>query len=193
MIATRFGKCPACRKPIVPGTHSIEKDRRGWVHSDCALGGNPYPGALPTSVLLRNDDQVLCRSITEAEWVLAIDDSCHNLWWCHECETLRLVRKEPSDSLTYRPDIKIETGDGFPRQAVYLEFKSDEEDALNDDRQERALWLNPDVRFVVIGGRPHWAEGFLVRLVASNGQQVYENVRLPDLAELLGCEGNGED
>lgn len=147
---------------------------------------NRYGNAVPTIVTLTDGTTRLCRSKTEARWLTALDDHCQNLFICYECEVIRTVNKHRS-FVSYTPDILVVN----PQlDKVYIEIKSDRQDALEDQRGRNALRFKPDLKIVVLGGQPHSDYGFFVRMISSSGERTFEDVRMEQLADLLGCDDN---
>lgn len=141
----------------------------------------------PTTVEMENGS-VITKSRLEALWLEELKD-CDS-FKCVECIQVPLWIDGPFGKFlsNYKPDIIIELKD---RQKIYLELKPTIELALADDRQQRALKLNPRMKMVVIGGYPYTKKGVLVRLLTGNEEIIHRDVSVCSVLEFLGCECNG--
>lgn len=83
----------------------------------------------------------------------------------------------------YKPDFLFETATG---DRVLVELKPTHELAMTDDRQKRALELNPKMKFAVIGGYPY-DKKITVRMMTGDKEIVHRNVPLSAILDLLGC------
>jgi hypothetical protein len=59
---------------------------------------------------------------------------------------------------------------------------------MEDDRQKRALELNPGYKFAVIGGYPYSKKGVTVRLLTGKKEIVHKNVQVCDVLKFMECE-----
>lgn len=85
----------------------------------------------------------------------------------------------------YKPDVTLELSDGT---RMFVELKPNHDLAMDDDRQKRALELNPKYKFVVIGGYPYSKKGVTVRLLTGKKEVVQKNVSVSDVLKFLGCQ-----
>lgn len=126
----------------------------------------------------------LCRSRLEALW---IDELSHcESFKCIECVQVPLwIQGSYGLFLSnYKPDLKIELSDG---SLILVELKPNEELALADDRQKRALELNPKMKFVVIGGYPYSQRGVTVRMLTGKKEIVHKYIQVCDVLKFLEC------
>lgn len=125
------------------------------------------------------------RSRLEALWVEQFE-RCDSLR-CVECVFLPVFIDGPYGRFLsdYQPDLVIDLPDG---STVYVELKPNHELAMADDRQKRALDLNPEYRFVVIGGYPYSKRGVTVRMLTGLGEEVHKYIKVPQVLKFLGCE-----
>lgn len=123
------------------------------------------------------------RSRLEALWVAEMDQ-CESLH-CVECVRVPVWITGPYGKFlsNYTPDLVVDTPDG----RVFVELKPNEELALADDRQKRALELNPRYRFVVIGGYPYQGRGVTVRMLTGDKEIIHKKVQVRQVLSLLGC------
>jgi hypothetical protein len=130
-------------------------------------------------------DGVVFRSRLEALWVAEFEncDSLH----CVECVKVPLWITGPYGVFLgdYTPDLVIYNSDG---STSFVELKPNHKLAMADDRQKRALELNPAYRFVVIGGYPYSQRGVTVRMLTGKKESVNKNVKVPEVLKFLGCE-----
>lgn len=134
----------------------------------------------PTEV----DGQVF-RSRLEALWYEEFKD-CDS-FECFECVRIPVwidgsFGRFLSD---YKPDLSIVLSDG---SKVFVELKPNHDLAMADDRQKRALELNPRYRFVVIGGYPYSKVGITVRMLTRDKEIVHEKVPVCEVLKLLECD-----
>lgn len=120
----------------------------------------------------------------EALWVAEFD-GCDS-FQCVECVRVPLWIDGPFGRFLsdYKPDIVISLADGT---RVFVELKPNHELAMDDDRQKRALELNPRYRFVVIGGYPYQKRGVTVRMLTGDKEVVHKNTPVSSVLELLEC------
>lgn len=133
------------------------------------------------------DGQVF-RSRLEALWYDELKH-CESLV-CVECARVPVWIEGPYGKFLseYKPDLTIETTDG---SLVYVELKPNHQLAMTDDRQKRALELNPKYRFVVIGGYPYTKRGVTVRMLTGKNEVVHKYVKVCEVLKLLECECEG--
>lgn len=162
--AERVKKCKDCRtiKPLV-------RKRRRRVSKEKS-------GAVASQVILSDGSIISTRSKLEAEWIVALE-SCSP---CYECLQLPIKQKGRNGPFvgTYTPDLII--GD------VYVELKSDAKYAKKDTRQVRALELNPEAKFIVIGGYPK-SPSLYIKMVSSEGIKEFKKMKIRDVITFLGC------
>lgn len=139
--------------------------------------------AIPTEVTLTDGVIILTRSKLEADWIIALD-SCD---LCYECLSLKVPqvnsRGKPFIG-NYLPDLVLVSKKD--NTVTILELKSNTDEARNDTRPGRALSLNREIRFLVIGGYPD--RPFYIKMLTSQGEKEFEGVSLEQLLPLLGCE-----
>lgn len=135
-------------------------------------------GAIPSTITLSNGTIIVTRSKLEAAWIIALE-SCSP---CYECLKLPIKQKGRKGPFigNYTPDLIIDD--------VYVELKSDAKYAKKDSRQVRALEVNPEAKFLVIGGYPH--QSLYIKIVSSDGVMEYKGMKLYDVKNFLGC-GDG--
>lgn len=162
----RVKKCKECRtlKPLVR-----KKRKRASVEKNSAVA---------TKVVLSNGEMILTRSKLEASWLIALE-SCSP---CYECLQVPIKQKGRRGTFvgTYTPDLII--GD------IYLELKSDAKYAKKDSRQIRALELNSEAKFLVIGGYPQ-SKSLYIKMVSSEGVIEFKGMKLSDVRNFLDCGG----
>lgn len=131
--------------------------------------------AIPTEVTLSDGTVLTTRSKLEASWLIALE-SCSP---CYECLEIPIPQKGRRGTFigNYTPDLII--GD------VYVELKSSAKAAKKDTRSIRALTLNPEAKFLVIGGYPRSL--LYVKMVSSEGVREFSKIKLGDVRMLLGC------
>lgn len=127
------------------------------------------------------------RSRLEALWYDELKD-CES-FSCIECARIPVWIDGPFGKFLseYKPDLTIEMTDG---STVFVELKPNHKLAMADDRQKRALELNPKYRFVVIGGYPYTNRGVTVRMLTGKNEIVHKYVKVCDVLKLLECECN---
>lgn len=138
--------------------------------------------SIPTEVTLADGVVIITRSKLEADWIIALD-SCD---LCYECLSLKVPqvgRKGPFIG-NYLPDLVLVSKKD--NTVTILELKPNKEEAEDDSRPGRALSLNPEIRFLVIGGYPN--RPFYIKMLTSQGEKEFEGVTLAQLLPLLGCE-----
>lgn len=137
----------------------------------------------PTEV----DGQVF-RSRLEALWYEEFKD-CPS-FECFECARLPVWIDGPFGRFLseYKPDLTIILGDG---SKIFIELKPNHDLAMADDRQKRALELNPKYKFVVIGGYPYQSRGVTVRMMTGKKEINRKNVQVCDVLKLMECNCNG--
>lgn len=125
------------------------------------------------------------RSRLEALWFEEFKD-CES-FHCVECIQVPLWIEGPFGKFlsNYKPDFTIYLADG---SSVFVELKPNHELAMTDDRQKRALELNPRYKFVVIGGYPYTKKGVTVRLLTGKNELVYKNIKVCDVLKFMECE-----
>lgn len=130
-------------------------------------------------------DGTIVRSRLEALWVEQLAD-CDS-FKCIECVQVPLWIEGPYGVFlsNYKPDLKIELEDG---STVMVELKPTAALALDDDRQKRALELNPSYKFIVIGGYPYTRKGVTVRLLTGKQEKIFKSVSVCDVLKFLGCQ-----
>lgn len=123
------------------------------------------------------------RSRLEALWVAEFE-TCDSLQ-CVECVKVPVWIEGPYGKFlsNYVPDLVVETQEG----RVFVELKPNHDLAMADDRQKRALELNPKYRFVVIGGYPWSKKGVTVRMMTGTQEIVHKKVPVSQVLALLGC------
>lgn len=123
------------------------------------------------------------KSRLEALWVEELSDCEHFV--CVECEVVPVWIQGPYGKFlsNYKPDLIIENADG----KIFVELKPTTDLCLEDDRQQRALELNPKMKFLVIGGYPY-SKRLTVRLMTGKQEKVFKNVSICQVLQLLGCE-----
>lgn len=128
------------------------------------------------------------RSRLEALWYDELKN-CES-FTCFECVKVPVWIEGPFGKFlsTYSPDLHISLADG---SSVFVELKPNHDLAMADDRQKRALELNPKYRFVVIGGYPFSSRGVTIRMMTGKNEIVKKNVKLREVLTFLecGCEG----
>jgi hypothetical protein len=127
-------------------------------------------------VILSNEEVILTRSKLEANWITALE-SCSP---CYECLQIPIKQKGRRGPFigNYTPDLII--GD------VYLELKSSPKSAKKDSRPIRALELNPEAKFMIIGGYPH--QSLYIKVVSSEGIKEFKGMKLNDVKNFLDCK-----
>lgn len=127
---------------------------------------------------------VIVRSRLEALWIERLS-TCES-FKCSECVQVPLwINGVYGRFLTnYKPDLVIETEHG----RILVELKPTHEVAMADDRQKRALELNPSYKFVVIGGYPYSRRGVTVRMLTGKKEIVHRYVNVCDVLRFLECE-----
>lgn len=132
-----------------------------------------------------NGRTIETRSILEAKWITALTGSYCQVE-CYECRVLKVIQQNRTTGGlfvgTYKPDLMLLD---FSGQEVLVEIKPTFEEMASDDRPTRALVIQPNLRFLVLGGYPDG--DFHVRMVSAVGERTFRNVSLPQLLELLGC------
>lgn len=130
------------------------------------------------------DDGTEVRSRLEALWVAEID-SCES-FHCLECVQVPIwIDGSYGRFLSnYTPDLVIYLSDG---STTFVELKPNHKLAMADDRQKRALELNPSYKFVVIGGYPYSKRGVTVRMMTGTKEIVHKYVPVCDVLRLLEC------
>lgn len=125
------------------------------------------------------------RSRLEALWYDQLKD-CESLS-CVECARVPVWIDGPYGTFLseYKPDLTIEMAD---RSIVYVELKPNHELAMADDRQKRALELNPKYKFVVIGGYPYSQRGVTIRMLTGKKEIVHQHVKVCDVLRFLECD-----
>ena len=161
----RAKKCKECRK-VKP---FLTKKRRKRTSAEKS-------GAVATKVSMANGEIVSCRSKLEASWITALE-CCSP---CYECLQIPIKQRGRRGTFigTYTPDLIIED--------VYLELKSDAKYAKKDSRQVRALELNPEAKFLIIGGYPH-SKSLYIKVVSAEGVKEFKGMKLSDVQSFLGC------
>ena len=160
----------------------------------------------PTEV----DGQIF-RSNLEAQWYQELKN-CES-FECFECVRLPIWIEGPFGRFLadYKPDLSIRLikscesckgtgkrnrgncrtckGSGkVPGERILVELKPNHDLAMADDRQKRALELNPKVKFVVIGGYPYTQRGVTVRLLTGKKESVTRYVKVPEVLRFFDCE-----
>jgi hypothetical protein len=132
----------------------------------------------PTEV----DGQVF-RSKLEALWYEEFKN-CDS-FECFECVQVPVWIEGPFGKFlsNYKPDLVVVTKAG----KIFVELKPNHDLAMADDRQKRALELNPRYKFVVIGGYPYTQRGVTIRMLTGKNESVTRYVKLPDVLAFLGC------
>lgn len=130
-------------------------------------------------------DGLVFRSRLEALWYDELKD-CDSLT-CFECVQVPLWIEGSNGRFLgeYSPDFCITLVDG---STVYVELKPNHKLAVADDRQKRALEINPKQRFVVIGGYPYSKRGVTVRMLFGKKEEIHKNVQVCDVLRFLGCD-----
>lgn len=125
------------------------------------------------------------RSRLEALWYEELKD-CES-FMCFECVQVPVWIDGPYGKFlsTYSPDFSISLADGT---SVFVELKPNHKLAMEDDRQKRALELNPKYRFVIIGGYPYTKRGVTVRMLTGKNEDVHKYVKVCDVLSFLECE-----
>ena|ERR1051325_2192012 len=139
--------------------------------------------SIPTTLTLENGETLETRSMLEASWIRELQ---HCPFICYECRPIPCIQVGKNGPFVgnYLPDLLLEDSDG---NEILCELKPTAEVAMADTRPERALAINPLLRFIVIGGEPRANGGFFVKLVSVEGIVTYENVELRQLMALFGC------
>lgn len=134
------------------------------------------------------EDGTVVRSRLEALWIEALADCAS--FRCIECVQVPLWIQGGFGKFlsNYRPDLKIELTDG---SVILVELKPTAELAMSDDRQQRALELNPKMKFLVIGGYPFSKKGVTVRMLTGKKEVVHQHVQVCDVLQLLECPCDG--
>lgn len=132
---------------------------------------------------------IVCRSRLEALWVEELSE-CES-FKCIECVQVPIWIDGPFQRFlsNYKPDIMIEDVDG---NQILIELKPTTKLAMGDDRQQRALELNPRMKFVVIGGYPYSKRGVTVRLLTGSKEIAHHKVDVCNVLDFLGCKCGGE-
>lgn len=106
---------------------------------------------------------------------------------CVECSKVPVWIEGPYGRFLsdYKPDLTISLADG---SQVYVELKPNHEVAMADDRQKRALELNPKYKFVVIGGYPYSKRGVTLRMLTGKKELLHKHVQVCDVLKFLECE-----
>lgn len=125
----------------------------------------------------------LVRSRLEALWITELSDCGAS--FCVECKEVPVWIQGPYGTFlsNYKPDLIIENTDG----TIYVELKPTTELALEDDRQQRALELNPRMKFLVIGGYPY-NKRITARLMTGKQEKVFKDASVCDILRFLGCD-----
>lgn len=125
------------------------------------------------------------RSRLEALWYEEFKD-CDS-FHCVECVQVPVWIDGPFGKFlsNYKPDLTIYLADG---STAFVELKPNHDLAMADDRQKRALELNPRYKFVVIGGYPYSKRGVTVRMLTGKKEFVKKNVQVCDVLKFLECE-----
>ena len=130
-------------------------------------------------------DGTVVRSRLEALWVAEFEgcDSFH----CIECAQVPVwIEGSYGPFLSnYKPDLVIYLADG---SSVFVELKPTHELAMADDRQKRALKLNPRYKFAVIGGYPYSKRGVTLRLLTGKQELIHKNVPVCDVLKFMECD-----
>lgn len=171
--------CPSCGGPKTERTKQCKGCRtlKPLIRKKRKRVSREVSGAVATEITLSDGTVILTRSKLEAAWIKALE-TCSP---CYECLQLPIKQKGRRGDFigTYTPDLIIDD--------VYLELKSDTKYAKKDSRQIRALELNPEAKFLVIGGYPHSASLY-IKMVSSEGVMEYKKKKLSDVKGFLGCE-----
>jgi len=124
------------------------------------------------------------RSRLEALWVAQFEQ-CES-FHCVECTKVPLWIDGPYGRFlsNYTPDLVIYLKDG---STVFVELKPNHELAVQDDRQKRALELNPRYKFAVIGGYPYESRGVTLRMLTGKQEQVHRYVQVSDVLKFMEC------
>lgn len=127
---------------------------------------------------------VVFRSKLEALWYEEFK-GCDS-FICFECVQVPLLidGRFGQFQATYEPDFHIILSDNT---SVYVELKPNHKLAMADDRQKRALDLNPKNRFVVIGGYPYSQRGVTVRMLTGDKESVHRYIQVAEVLSFLGC------
>lgn len=130
-------------------------------------------------------DDLVFRSRLEALWYDELKD-CDS-FVCFECVQVPLWIDGSFGRFlaSYSPDFAIELTDG---STVFIELKPNHKLAMADDRQKRALELNPSYKFVIIGGYPYSQRGVTVRMLTGDKEVVNKRVQVADVLKFLGCQ-----
>lgn len=170
--------CPSCGNPKTERVKQCKGCRtlKPLVRKKRKRVSREVSGAIATEITLSDGTTILTRSKLEAAWIKALE-SCSP---CYECLQLPIKQKGRRGPFigTYTPDLII--GD------IYLELKSDAKYAKKDSRQIRALELNLEAKFLVIGGYPH-SQSLYIKMVSSEGVKEYKKMKLHDVKRLLNC------
>jgi hypothetical protein len=128
---------------------------------------------------------ITVRSRLEALWLEELQDCDH--FKCVECTKVPIwIQGAYGPFLSnYTPDFVVENNTNHER--VFIELKPNKDLALGDDRQQRALELNPRYRFIVIGGYPYSRKGVTVRLLTGKQEIVHHGISVCQVLEFLGC------
>jgi hypothetical protein len=131
------------------------------------------------------EDGTEVRSRLEALWVAEFE-GC-NSFHCLECVEVPLwINGSYGRFLSsYTPDLVIYLSDGT---TSFVELKPNHKLAMADDRPKRALELNPDYKFVVIGGYPYSQRGVTVRMLTGKKEVTHRYVQVCEVLKLLECE-----
>lgn len=137
-----------------------------------------------TSVEPTEVDGRVFRSRLEALWYEEFKD-CES-FDCFECSLVPVWIEGPFGKFlsNYKPDLSIILKDGTK---VFVELKPNHELAMADDRQKRALELNPRYRFVVIGGYPYQSRGVTVRMLTGKQELVHQKVQVCEVLKFMEC------
>lgn len=124
------------------------------------------------------------RSRLEALWYEEFKD-CES-FECFECTEVPVWIDGPFGKFLsgYKPDLTISLSDG---SKVFVELKPNHELAMADDRQKRALELNPRYKFVIIGGYPYSQRGVTVRMLTGKQEITHKKVQVQDVLKFMEC------
>lgn len=171
--------CPSCGGPKTERMKQCKECRtfKPLIRKKRKRVSREQSGAIATVITLSDGTVISTRSKLEAAWIQALE-ACSP---CYECLQLPIKQKGRRGTFigTYTPDLVVED--------VYLELKSDAKYAKKDSRQVRALEMNPEAKFLIIGGYPH--QSLYIKMVSSEGVKEYKKKKLNDVKNFLGCGG----
>lgn len=131
------------------------------------------------------EDGTELRSRLEALWVAEFE-TCDS-FNCIECISVPLWIDGSYGKFlsSYTPDLSLTIADGT---TVLVELKPNHKLAMADDRPKRALELNPQYKFIIIGGYPYSKRGVTVRMLTGKKELVHKYIQVCDVLKFLDCE-----